>query len=237
MGELLKIDHISYSYYTPTGETPVLNDVSFHVNEGEFVAITGPNGCGKSTLLSLIAGMLTPSSGFIYIDGKDIKSSGKSIGYMLKKDHLPDCPGTLKNVPLDSKAQEKLSDNNYVQINELLNSYGLITFPDSIPSELPGSLRQKTTFLRTLLLEPDILLLDEPFATLDYQVSLEDNDNIREAIWEVIRQEKKTTLLITSDIKEAMRMADRIIILSPRPGTVTQVLDLTQEAEPKRLSD
>jgi NitT/TauT family transport system ATP-binding protein len=153
---------------------------------------------------------------------------------MLKKDHLPDCQGTLRNVPLDSKAQEKLSDNNYVQINELLNSYGLITFPDYIPSELPCGLRQKTTFLRTLLLEPDILLLDEPFATMDYQVSLEDNDNIREAIWEAIRQEKKTTLLITSDIKEAMCMADRIIILSSRPGTVTQILDIVRENELKK---
>jgi len=96
MSELLRIDHISYTYHSLEGETPALMDVSFQVNDGEFLGIVGPSGCGKSTLLSLIAGLLTPSSGSIYINGKDIKSSGKNIGYMLQKDHLLDWRNTLK---------------------------------------------------------------------------------------------------------------------------------------------
>lgn len=227
MGELLKIDHLSYTYHSPTGETPAIIDVSFHVNEGEFVAIVGPSGCGKSTLLSLIAGLLSPSSGLIYIDGKDIKSSGKNIGYMLQKDHLLDWRNTLRNVTLGLEIQHKLSDNSYVQINELLNTYGLITFQDSYPNELSGGMRQRAALIRTLLLEPDILLLDEPFSALDYQTRLEVADDI----WGIIRKEKKTAILITHDIAEAVSMADRVIILSNRPAFIKQTLDINLSIE------
>ena len=158
MSELLRIDNISYSYHSLEGETPALVDVSFHVNDGEFVGIVGPSGCGKSTLLSLIAGLLTPSSGSIYINGKDIKSSGKNIGYMLQKDHLLEWRDTLRNVTLGMEIQNKLSDNSYVHINELLNTYGLITFKNSYPSELSGGMVSKSGSNSYPLLEPDILL-------------------------------------------------------------------------------
>jgi NitT/TauT family transport system ATP-binding protein len=227
MGELLKIDHLSYTYHSLEGETPALFDVSFHVKDGEFVAIVGPSGCGKSTLLSLIAGLLSPSSGFIYINGKDIKSSGKNIGYMLQKDHLLDWRNTLKNVTLGLEIQHKLSENSYIQINELLNTYGLITFKNSFPSGLSGGMRQRAALIRTLLLEPDILLLDEPFSALDYQTRLEVADDI----WGIIRKENKTAILITHDISEAISMADRVVVLSSRPGTVKQVFDINLSIE------
>ncbi|MBE5966865.1 MAG: ABC transporter ATP-binding protein [Lachnospiraceae bacterium] len=221
MGELLKIDHISYTYHSLEGETPALFDVSFSVMDGEFISIVGPSGCGKSTLLSLIAGLIIPSSGFIYINGKDVKSSGKNIGYMLQKDHLLDWRNTLKNVSLGLEIQHKLNDHSYLQIDELLNMYGLITFKNSYPSELSGGMRQRAALIRTLLLEPDILLLDEPFSALDYQTRLEVADDI----WGIIRKEKKTAILITHDISEAISMADRVIVLSSRPGTVVNVFD------------
>lgn len=200
MGELLTIDHLSLSYHSLEGETPALFDVSFSVKDGEFLSIVGPSGCGKSTLLSLIAGLIEPSSGFICINGKDIKSSGKNIGYMLQKDQLLDWRNTLKNVTLGLEIQNKLSENSYVQINELLNTYGLITFKNSYPSELSGGMRQRAALIRTLLLEPDILLLDEPFSALDYQTRLEVADDI----WWIIRKENKTAILITHDIADAM---------------------------------
>lgn len=222
MDELLKIDHISYTYHSLEGETQALFDVSFDVRDGEFLSIVGPSGCGKSTLLSLIAGLLSPSSGFIYINGKDIKSSGKNIGYMLQKDHLLDWRNTIRNVTLGLEIQHKLSDNSYVQINDLLNTYGLITFKKSYPSELSGGMRQRAALIRTLLLEPDILLLDEPFSALDYQTRLEVADDI----WGIIRKEKKTAILITHDISEAISMGDRVLVLSSRPGTVKKVFDI-----------
>lgn len=222
MGELLKIDHISYTYHSLDGETPAIFDVSFHVMEGEFLGIVGPSGCGKSTLLSLIAGLLTPSGGSIYINGRDIKSSGKNIGYMLQRDHLLDWRNTLKNVTLGMEIQNRLSEDSYVHINELMNTYGLITFKNSYPSELSGGMRQRAALIRTLLLEPDILLLDEPFSALDYQTRLEVSDDI----WGIIRKEKKTAILISHDISEAISMSDRVIVLSSRPGTVKQVFDI-----------
>ncbi len=222
MSELLNIDHISYSYHSLEGETPALFDVSFKVMDGEFLGIVGPSGCGKSTLLSLIAGLLTPSSGSIYIGGKDIKSSGKNIGYMLQKDHLLEWRNTLKNVTLGLEIQNKLTSNSYSQIDHLLETYGLITFKTSYPSELSGGMRQRAALIRTLLLEPDILLLDEPFSALDYQTRLEVADDI----WSIIRKEGKTAILITHDISEAISMSDRVIVLSNRPGTVNKIFDI-----------
>ena len=198
MGELLRIDHVSYNYHSLEGETPALADVSLHVNDGEFLAIVGPSGCGKSTLLSLIAGLINPDTGGIYINDKDIKSSGKNIGYMLQKDHLLEWRSTLRNLTLGLEIQHKLTENSYVLINDMLTTYGLVTFKDAKPSELSGGMRQRAALIRTLLLEPDILLLDEPFSALDYQTRIEVSDDI----WGIIRKEKKTAILITHDISE-----------------------------------
>lgn len=230
MRELLKIDNLSYSYHTLAGETNALSDITFSVSEGEFVAIVGPSGCGKSTLLSLIAGLITPSRGEIYINGKDARTSGKNIGYMLQKDHLLEWRSTLKNLTLGLEIQHKLTEESYVIINKMLDTYGLITFRDSKPSQLSGGMRQRAALIRTLLLEPDILLLDEPFSALDYQTRLEVSDDI----WGIIRKEKKTAVLITHDIAEAVSMADRIIVLTDRPATVKSIIDVKLTVEGER---
>jgi NitT/TauT family transport system ATP-binding protein len=222
MRELLNIEHLSYSYHTLSGETNALSDITFSVAEGEFVAIVGPSGCGKSTLLSLIAGLITPSSGNIYINGMEAKTSGKNIGYMLQKDHLLEWRTTLKNLTLGLEIQHKLTQDSYVMINKMLDTYGLITFRDAKPSQLSGGMRQRAALIRTLLMEPDILLLDEPFSALDYQTRLEVSDDI----WGIIRKEKKTAVLITHDISEALSMADRVIILTDRPATVKKIIDV-----------
>lgn len=229
MDELLKIDHLCCSYHSLEGETTALLDVSFDVKEGEFLAIVGPSGCGKSTLLSLIAGLMEPSSGTIYIDGKDAKESKKNIGYMLQKDHLLDWRTTEKNLTLGLEIQHKLTSQSYVMINKMLNTYGLITFKDKKPTELSGGMRQRAALIRTLMLEPDILLLDEPFSALDYQTRLEVADDI----WGIIRKEKKTAILITHDISEAVSMADRVVVLSNRPGTVKNIIDIKLSIDDK----
>lgn len=227
MGELLRINNVCYTYHSLEGETKALSDISFHVNDGEFLAIVGPSGCGKSTLLSLIAGLISPDSGEIIINNKDIKSSGKNIGYMLQKDHLLEWRSTLKNLTLGLEIQHKLTESSYVVINDLLSTYGLITFKNSRPSELSGGMRQRAALIRTLLLEPDILLLDEPFSALDYQTRIEVSDDI----WGIIKKENKTAILITHDISEAVSMADRIIVLSKRPGTIKSVIPVNLTVE------
>ncbi|HHV10132.1 MAG TPA: ATP-binding cassette domain-containing protein [Clostridiales bacterium] len=209
MSELLKIDHLSYTCHNNGRETPVLLDVSFHVMEGEIVSIVGKSGCGKSTLLSLIAGIHTPDSGSIHICGKDLKASGKSIGYMMQKDNVCDsCKNGSGNSDCPQEQPES-PGNTYVQINGYAKTYGMITFIGTYPNKEATCARQRITFLRSLLTEPDLLLLDEPFANLDEKTRAE----VSEDMFQLLRKEKKTVLLATGNMEEARRLSDRIIPL------------------------
>ncbi len=198
MKPLLEINNLCYSYHSISSETVALSNISLSVFDGEFVAIVGPSGCGKSTLLSLIAGLLKPSTGSIKISGEDVKISGKNIGYMLQKDHLLEWRTVEKNVILGLEIQNKLIDESYIMVNKFLDTYGLIAFKNAMPNELSGGMRQRVALIRTLLLEPDILLLDEPFSALDYQTRLEVSDDI----CNIIKKENKTAILITHDLSE-----------------------------------
>lgn len=226
---ILELEHLSYSYHSLEGETFALSDISFQVSEGEFLAIVGPSGCGKSTLLSLIAGLLKPDSGAIYINGVAAKESDINIGYMLQKDHLLDWRTTFKNISLGLEIQKKYSEQSFMMINHMLETYGLMAFKNAKPKELSGGMRQRAALIRTLLLQPDILLLDEPFSALDYQTRLEVSDDI----CNIIRKEKKTAILITHDISEAISIADRIIVLSKRPASIKSIIDIHLTAEDK----
>ena len=215
MSNILSFHHISYSYHSVYGETLAIDDLSFDVKEGEFLAIVGPSGCGKSTLLSIIAGLIEPDSGKVLIDNTEREKSGVNIGYMLQRDHLLEWKNTYQNAVLGLSIQKKKDDRDKVMLlNHLLQTYGLVSFEKSKPSELSGGMRQRAALIRTLLMEPDLLLLDEPFSALDYQTRLEVSDDI----WKIIKKEKKTALLITHDISEAISMGDRVLVLTGRPA-------------------
>lgn len=216
----LEVSALSYSYHTMEGETQALSNISFTVEPGEFVAIVGPSGCGKSTLLSLFSGLLTPDEGSILIDGIPISESRVNIGYMLQKDHLFEWRTIFSNASLGLEIQHKLDDVHKQKVQELLEAYGLKSFEHSRPSELSGGMRQRVALIRTLALEPDILLLDEPFSALDYQTRLSVCDDIAS----ILRGQKKTAILITHDLSEAVSAADRVIILSRRPGRIKSIL-------------
>lgn len=222
MEQVLELKNIHYAYHTLDGETPALTDISFSLNKGEFVAIVGPSGCGKSTLLSLIAGLLTPEKGLIKINGKYLRESTTNIGYMLQHDELFEWRTIYHNVLLGLEVQHMLSAKTKAKANELLDIYGLKNFKNSHPSELSGGMRQRAALIRTLVLEPDILLLDEPFSALDYQTRLTVGDDIGQ----IIRQEEKSALLVTHDLSEAVSLADRVIILSGRPASIRQTIPL-----------
>lgn len=225
--EVLKFENVSLTYHTKDGETLALKDINFSVYEKEFVAIVGPSGCGKTTILSLIAGILQPSTGHIYLDGKDINEKKKSkdvdIGYMFQRDQLFDWRTIWKNVTIGIEIQKKKKDTELLnRVSNLIDKYGLGNFKNSKPTELSGGMRQRVALIRTLALNPKILLLDEPFSALDFQTRLNVCDNVSE----IIRNEKKTAVLVTHDISEAVSMADRVIILSTRPGTVKKIVEI-----------
>lgn len=222
MDHILELKHVSYAYHTTEGETLALSDISFSMQTGEFVAIVGPSGCGKSTLLSVIAGLLEPEKGLIKINGKYLRESTTNVGYMLQHDQLFEWRTVYNNVILGLEVQHMLTTKTRAKAHELLATYGLEQFENSKPSELSGGMRQRAALVRTLVLEPDILLLDEPFSALDYQTRL----NVGDDIGQIIKKEKKTAILVTHDLSEAISLADRVIIFTKRPATIQQTIPL-----------
>lgn len=223
MEPILELKNINYAYHTLEGETKALTDISFSIASGEFVAIVGPSGCGKSTLLSIISGLLEPEKGLLKTNGKYLRESTMNIGYMLQHDHLFEWRTVYSNVLLGLEIQHILSAKSKAKAKELLELYGLKQFINSKPSELSGGMRQRAALIRTLVLEPDILLLDEPFSALDYQTRLSVGDDIGQ----IIRNAHKTALLVTHDLSEAVSLADRVIILTERPATIAKIVPIT----------
>ena len=222
---ILALSDINYSYHELSGETKALENISFTVNPGEFIAIVGPSGCGKSTLLSLIAGLLVPGSGSLILNGSPISSVKSKIGYMLQKDHLFEWRSILSNVLLGLEIHKNVNDVTQAKALELLKTYGLEEFANAKPSQLSGGMRQRAALIRTLVLEPELLLLDEPFSALDYQTRL----MVADDIWKIIKKEEKTAILVTHDLSEAVSMADRVLILSSRPGRLLKDVPITFE--------
>lgn len=218
MNPLLTMSDVRYSYHELTGETAALENISFSVNPGEFIAIVGPSGCGKSTLLSMMAGLIRPEHGTILFEGAPLSSARTRIGYMLQKDHLFEWRTVLENILLGLEIQNRMDEDSQRKARNLLKTYGLEAFAQSKPSQLSGGMRQRAALIRTLVLEPDLLLLDEPFSALDYQTRLSVSDDI----WKIIKNEEKTAVLVTHDLSEAVSMADRILVLSARPARILQ---------------
>ncbi len=229
----LEVQRVSYSYHAMEGETPALSDISFTADVGEFIAIVGPSGCGKSTLLSLLSGLAEPESGSILIDGRPVSQAKDTIGYMLQKDHLFEWRSILSNVSLGLEIQKRLNPDSRSHLKEMLRTYGLEQFQDKRPSQLSGGMRQRAALIRTLAMEPDLLLLDEPFSALDYQTRLSVCDDISS----IIRETRKTAVLVTHDLSEAISVADRIVILSARPATVKRILTLSFTQPPAGSAD
>lgn len=227
MRSILELKNINYSYHTPEGETPALSDISFSLAPGGFTAVVGPSGCGKSTLLSLIAGLMIPESGDIRLNGKPLTENASNIGYMLQHDHLFEWRTVYRNILLGAEINRSLDAGTKKKADALLEQYGLKPFARAKPSQLSGGMRQRAALIRTLLLDPELLLLDEPFSALDYQTRLTVSDDIGQ----IIRRSGKTALLVTHDLSEAVSLADRVIVLSKRPATVLCIVPVSFDLE------
>ena len=227
MKPLLEVRDISLSYHTPSGETKALSHISFHLMPGEFLAIVGPSGCGKYTLLNVICGLLEPEGGTVLMNGSPISRGDSRIGYMLQKDHLLEWRSVYKNVLLGLEIRKEITAEKLSYIESMLRTYGLDKFRSSRPSQLSGGMRQRAALIRTLALQPDLLLLDEPFSALDYQTRL----NVSDDIGKILQKEKKPAILVTHDISEAISMADRVIILTRRPASVSDIIPISLDIE------
>lgn len=219
MKEVLKVQNVSKKYQAVNGEVTAIKDISFSINEGEFVSLIGPSGCGKSTMLSIIAGLEEKTSGEIQIDGE--------IGYMLQKDSLLEWLTIYKNVMFGLEIRNLKTTENVQYVDNLLKKYGLYEFKNKYPNQLSGGMRQRTALIRTLAIKPKILLLDEAFSALDYQTRI----MVTKDIYDILRNEGITALIVTHDISEAISMSDRVIVLSNRPATVKEIHKIDFEME------
>lgn len=219
MEKLLEINNVSLTYQTPKDEITAIKDLSFYCNKGDFMSIIGPSGCGKTTVLSLIAGLISPTSGEIKLKGENNSSRRENLGYMLQKDHLFPWRSIEKNIylPLEiKKIKGKIAKEKALS---LLKKYGLYDFKDNYPDELSGGMRQRAALIRTLVSDPQLLLLDEPFSALDYQTRL----SVCDDVYKIIKSERKTAILVTHDISEAISMSDIIVVLTARPAQVKSI--------------
>lgn len=220
MENFLTFENVSKSFYSLKEETKVLQNISFNVKKGEIVALVGPSGCGKTTLLNLICGLTTPDEGNIVRKG--------TIGYMFQKDQLFDWRTVYKNITIGPEIAKKGIDKK--KIETMLEKYELYEFKDYYPKQLSGGMRQRVALLRTLALNPDILLLDEPFSSLDYQTKIK----VQEDMYKIIQNENKTAILVTHDISEAIAMADKVIVLTKRPTTIKGIHEIHLDIEGKK---
>lgn len=219
MKEVLKLKNVSKKYQAENGEVEALKNISFSIKEGEFVSLIGPSGCGKSTVLSIIAGLEEKNEGQIQIDGQ--------IGYMLQKDSLLEWLTIYKNVLFGLELGNIKTTENVQYVENLLKKYHLYEFKDKYPNQLSGGMRQRAALIRTLAIKPKILLLDEAFSALDYQTRI----MVTKDIYDILKNENITALIVTHDISEAISMSDRVIILSSRPAQVKEIHQINFELE------
>lgn len=228
MKNLLEFKNVKYFYQTKESEIEALSCVDFSLTEKSFTSLVGPSGCGKTTILSLTAGLLSTSSGEILLDNKPIVKNDDRIGYMFQRDHLFEWRTIWQNIILGLELQKKQKDEKKIAFaEELLKKYDLYAFKNKKPRQLSGGMRQRVALIRTLVLEPALLLLDEPFSALDFQTRLKVCDDV----YEIIKTEQKTALLVTHDISEAISMSDKVIILTKRPASVKRELSLNLSGE------
>ena len=227
MDKILELKDISKKYQSKKGEILAIDNINMRVKEGEFVSIIGPSGCGKSTLLSIISGLEEKTTGEIYIEGEKIEGISAKIGYMLQKDCLLEWRTIWSNVVLGLELKGKINEENKNYVENLLKKYNLYDFKDKYPSELSGGMRQRAALIRTLAVRPKILLLDEAFSALDYQTRI----MVTNDIYNILRKEGITAIIVTHDISEAISMSDRVIVLTKRPGTIKDIHKIDFEME------
>ncbi|MER6770324.1 ABC transporter ATP-binding protein [Streptomyces bacillaris] len=208
-------------------DVTALSDISLDVAPGEFVAIVGPSGCGKSTLLKLVAGLLTASSGEVLLGGERVKGPRHDIGYVFQRAALLEWRSALRNILLQAEMRRMPSARARARADELIRMTGLTGFEDAHPHELSGGMQQRVALCRALLHEPPVLLMDEPFGALDALTREQLNTELNR-IW---RTTGTTVLLVTHSISEAVYLADRVVVMSPRPGTITEIIEVGLPAE------
>ncbi|WP_304340238.1 ABC transporter ATP-binding protein [Metaclostridioides mangenotii] len=221
---IVEVKNLCKSFYNKEGELKVLDNINFSLKEGEVLTLVGPSGSGKSTLLNILTKLIKPTRGDINING--------NIGYMFQRDNLLEWRNIMDNITIGLEVQGKKKDKESLErIEKLLKTYDLWDFRNMYPKELSGGMKQRVALIRTLSVDPDILLLDEPFSALDYQTRLLVCDDV----YRIIKNENKSTILVTHDIGEAISISDKVAVLSRRPATIKNIYDIDIKVEGEKI--
>ncbi len=221
MEELITLDKVCLTYHTKESETPVLSDISFTVGKGELMGLVGPSGCGKTTILSLISGIIKPTTGSVFTAGQPPEKCDIS-GYMLQKDELLPWRTNMGNILVGAEIKKLDKQKRREKAMRLLEKYDLAGVEKHYPSQLSGGMRQRVALIRTLVLAPQIILLDEPFSALDFQTRLQ----VVGDVYNMLREEKMTAVFVTHDINEAISMCDRVAVLSSKPCRIKKIVSV-----------
>lgn len=219
---ILELREVSHYYFTKKGYTKALENISFSMEAGQFISLLGPSGCGKSTILSIVGRLLENTSGKVLIHNEPIDKNEAEIGYMLQQDYLFPWKTVLDNVMLGPKIQKRQNKELEDRAKKLLQEVGLGNVLSQYPKELSGGMRQRAALVRTLMNNPEIFLLDEPFSALDFQTKLK----LEDLVATILKNYHKTTILVTHDIGEAIAMSDSIIIMHANPGRIAHIYDV-----------
>ena len=219
---MIELTNVSQTFEVRSGSTEALHDINLSVRDGEFVAIVGRSGCGKSTLLRLIAGLLHPTSGRVAIDGGEVTRPRRDVALMFQRPALLPWRSVLDNVLLPAEFVGGRKSDRQARARELLDMVGLAEFARRLPHELSGGMQQRVALCRSLILAPRVMLMDEPFSALDALTRSE----LAVELQRVHMENKATIVLVTHSIEEAVLLADRVVVLSPRPGRVRKVIEI-----------
>ena len=230
---MLEFRNVSFSFSGRRGDVEVLHDVSFSCQEDEIVAVIGPSGCGKTTLLGLASALRTPTAGAVLVDGQVVKDPSRLIGMLFQQSTLLPWRSVVENVELGLEIRGEAKDARRQKALTLIRQYGLGGFERKYPHALSGGMQKRAALAQTLAMEPEVLLLDEPFAALDAQTRvIIENDVVK-----ICRAGKRSMVLVTHDIAEAISMADRVVVLSKRPATVKQIFAIPFSRAAKSVAD
>lgn len=228
----LEIKNLTQTFAQKGPRLPVLNDLNFAVDEGQFVALLGPSGCGKSTLFNIISGLTVPDTGEIYLNGKRIYGNTGDFAYMQQKDLLLPWRTVLKNVLIGPEIHGESLDTAKVEAQARLAQLGLSGFENSYPMQLSGGMRQRVALVRTLLFRKEVLLLDEPFGALDAMT----RTVMQSILLDIWAEGRQTVLLITHDVEEALLLADKIYVLTARPASLKTEIPVSLP-RPRNITD
>ena len=218
----VSVDDLTVQFSSKRGEVTALSDVDLHVGEGEFVSIAGPSGCGKSTLLKVVAGLTNASKGSVSLRGKEVKGPQRNIGYVFQRAALLEWRTVRKNILLQGEMRGMDKKTAAAKADQLIDMTGLSGFEGALPHELSGGMQQRVSLCRALLHEPEVLLMDEPFGALDALTREKMNVELHR-IW---RETGTTVMLVTHSVAEAVYLANRVVVMSPRPGRIVEILDV-----------